>query len=514
MVITADIVKLSYCYNVYINFKFENILSNITITHSNIIYYKFESTMVLFVKGSNNINIAKLCRLMINIEKNKNEYNMDGTLNVTKTAKKSFNKYIYNQIEFDATVSCGFLIIYSDNFNMTEFIELLSTEFNNNFTHDNSYYPSYTKSYSSTQHTMIMSKHIGNGTTTLLKHKRSALRFLTTNMSKITEHLETGVRFVWYIHHATEKLPYLQIQELCGAVPSKMYLMRSISTIIYDSINIFKVKPNLKQLNYPSINQLTQNLQTIKIRINPTYGLDYEILSAWVGYIDPFIVNIDKRHKRNKRNIKFSHYKICKVDEKVTYYSQLCQELSKPFNLEEYNKSELPNDICFISRSPLYGKVYILEFSRTVPLELNAVDDLDELVVANGPPELDNDIKCHIAINAYAFHILYENKSLQEYLIRKYKIAIDNIYISEYPRTELAVIDMIPDDSITKVKKNIMRCISKNGACSQTSIYNTKKIITYDAKNNIIYLGVCDYIYVASAHIYRNTNTVLFSWEI
>jgi hypothetical protein len=461
--------------------------------------------MVLFIKGSNDIDITKLCRLMVNIEKNKNLYNMDGTLNITKTANKSFNKYIHNQIEFDATVSCGFLILYVDKVDMIEFIKKLNNNFNDNFNKvDDSYYPFCVQNYNSTQHTAILKKHNGYTTASVLNIQNHS-RYLTNNMSIIQTILNCGVRFVWYIHHATEHLPYIQIQELCTSVPNKMYLMRAMSTIIYDSIDIFKVKPNLKQINYPSINQLTQNLQPIKIQISMMYGLDYEIMSHWIGYIDKYPLLCVSCKKCN-----FT-YKTCKVNEKITFYKQLRQELSKPFNLEEYNQSELRTDICFITRSPLYGTVYILEFNRIPALNLNVVADVDTVFPTNNiPGGLD---KCYITINAYTMNLLYENMTLPNYLFKKYKILVVNKYISTYERTELMAINMIPDDSISKVKKNIMRCVSKNGACIDDRMYKFKKIFTYDIENNIIYIGVPGVVYAITLHKFKNTNTVIFGWD-
>jgi hypothetical protein len=461
--------------------------------------------MVLFIKGSDDINVTKLCRLMINIEKNKNLYNMDGTSNITKTANKSFNKYIHNQIEFDATVSCGFLILYVDKFDFIKFRKKLNDNFNDNFNDiDNSYYPFSVRNYNSTQHTVILKKHYGHETSLVLD-KKKYFRYITDNMKNNSHILNSGVRFVWYIHHVTSSLPYIQIQELCTIIPKKMYLMRAMSTIIYDSINIFKVKPNLKQINYPSINQLTQNLQPIKIRISMTYGLDYEIMSHWLGYIDIRTCQYRTKHKK----CQFS-YKTCKVNEKITCYKQLCQELSKPFNLEEYNQSELRTDICFITRSPLYGTVYILEFNRIPPLNLNGVADVDAVCPINNIPSSN---KCYITINAYTMHMLHENMILPEYLSRKYKIKIVNKYISTYERTELMAINMIPDDSINKVKKNIMRCVSKNGACVDDRIYNLIRIFTYDVENNIIYVGIPGVVYAITLYHFKNTNTVIFGWD-
>jgi hypothetical protein len=74
-------------------------------------------------------------------------------------------------------------------------------------------------------------------------------------------------------------------------------------------------------------------------------------------------------------------------------------------------------------------------------------------------------------------------------------------------------INMIPDDSINKVKKNIMRCVSKNGACVDDRIYNLIRIFTYDVENNIIYVGIPGVVYAITLYHFKNTNTVIFGWD-
>jgi hypothetical protein len=446
--------------------------------------------MVIFVKGTDIIDVKKLCCIMSNIEKNKNEYNMDGTLNKTKSSKKSFNKYIYNQIEFDATVCCGFLVIYSNNLNIPDLINKLTYEFDKNFNGDESYYPSSSTYYKSSQHTVLLSNTTKKGTSSQMKKMPYPYRFLCTNQSEIEKQLKIGARFVWYIHLVNQNDKYIQIQELCDKIPSKIYLKRSISTIIYDSMNIFNVKPNLKQLDYPYINQLTQTLLPIKIRVESRCGLDHEIISKWMDVNKPLYLTTIKYKKCN-----YSHYITLKVNKDISWENQLKKELSKPFNLEKYKQSELPDDICFISRSPLYGNIYIIEFNRKIPINV------------------DNGVKCYISINSYVFHSMFGNSYLLEYISKK-DILINKIFISSYPRTELMVINMIPDNIINKVKKNIMRCISENGACIDKINIRDNKLITYDAEKNIIYLGLPNYIYVITAHKYKNTNTVLFSWQL
>jgi hypothetical protein len=448
--------------------------------------------MVIFVKGSELVDAKRLHSIMTNIEKNKNVYNMDGSLNKTKNNKKSFNKYIYNQIEFDATVSCGFLIIYNLHLNVDDLIDELTYHFDKDLNEDDSYYPVSSNNYKSTQHTMILNKTNRVGTSSQLKMKPSPYRILCKNSKLISGYIGSGARFVWYIHHVKKNNEYIQIQELCSRMPTKMYLMRSISTIIYDSMNIFNVKPNLKQLDYPSINQLTQNLLPIRIRINYIYGLDREIVSNWMDIPDTSILLTLQNIKYTE--CKYSKYKTSKVNKNVSWVKQLKKELSKPFNLKKYEQSELPDDICFISRSPLYGAIYIIEINSKIPND-------------------STDTKCYISVNAYIFHSMFENDYLIRYLSKK-DISINKVFVSSYPRTELMVINMIPDDKIHKVKKNIMKCISKNGACVDKSINNNSKIFTYDAEKNIIYLGLPNYIHVITSHEYRKNNTVLFSWQL
>jgi hypothetical protein len=81
-------------------------------------------------------------------------------------------------------------------------------------------------------------------------------------------------------------------------------------------------------------------------------------------------------------------------------------------------------------------------------------------------------------------------------------------YMVNFDRTEYDVIKIIPDKSISPLKRDIMLSISKNGCYrSQDILYTT------NLEKNIVYVGLTKF-YDSDIIKYQNTNTILFHYYI
>ena len=291
--------------------------------------------MVLFIKSKKSIinNIEILCKMMLNIEQNKTIYNANGNLNNANLAKKPFNQYVYNQIDNNMNVSIGIIVVYDNNSfvnpgTSNTIINSIKNKLaeidQGNF---NTKRPISVQSYKSTHYTLL-SKKPDNDRSTSTSAYGTSYRKIIDNWYSIKKCCENGTAFVWLLYniHPKNINNYLHIAELTNQHLSNTYLSRSISTIIYDSKDVFNVSNMTKQLDYPSLNQyrmFNQNqILDQKIYISQIFGLDYEIMNHYDT--SNFVMYHENGNKLETiKSVKCEDFKIRRRDPKKIWYKQI-----------------------------------------------------------------------------------------------------------------------------------------------------------------------------------------------
>ena len=455
--------------------------------------------MVIFIKAESNIvNIDTICKTMLNIENNKTIFDNDGKL-IPIDSRKSFSKYNINQVEYDISVSSGVVLLYLPNDtdltvrdmikNITSKINALEREFNIRTININR--PINTGLYNCTTYTYL-AKNLSTA-----EFDKPSYRKLVYDKYELRQVCKNGFGFTWFVNIIGSNDRHLKLSELCKTAPTQLYLMESLSTIIYDNRQLFNIDTMQKQVDYPKLSQYNMfvNGQVLKdsIHISRMYGLDYEILKC---YMPDLIWNYSNFHCK-KIKLDASH-KIKRRDPNKEWFKQL----QKPFDFakqemisaeyQESGKTPCLNDVCFITGAPLFNNVVLLKVSYN--------DDITT--------------HTHILINANVYSAVFivnnKNKNLYEYFISK-KITILSEHIVAYNRNESEAIALIPEYLIDPVKKDIMESISINGIYKKTwAYYNQDHLYTVNIKKNKIYLGF-ENIYDHHILKYQNTNTILFN---
>jgi hypothetical protein len=469
--------------------------------------------MVLFIKKNIGIreDIHVICKMMKNMEKNKNIYKIDGSLNNRVTSKQPFNKYTYKQVEYEVSISMGVVIVYIDDDSINDnILSLLKDQFNDideDETGEVDFQPCVIDNYKSTNYTLLSQLKNNQRGTNIMYRFKSYHRTLTTSEMNIKRHREVQTKYVWHIYLVHKSKiqndcrGYLEIAEYAINAPNQHYLKKSLSVIIYDGLNLFNVKSGTKQINYPSIKQYTLNTDNrflnITIRIGTSYGLDYEILKCYY----PEISEYPHKYGMKCDVINLCDYGIRRVNKDKMWYNQIEEEFDyenqeeSERQIEDTGKPSFPNDICFITRAPLYNNIYLLKVGK------KGHDNVYENM-------------SYITINSFIYHRLYKNRSgvytytFNEYFTNMSGYSIIETYIVQYPRQEIDVIKNIPSDKINPFKKDIMLCISKNGGYSCDLNYNSY-FYTVNIKKNIIYMGISN-IHDTDILKHHNTNTIIF----
>lgn len=469
--------------------------------------------MVYFIKSDVGFdqNVGKIAKLMINIEQNKNIFNLEGEL---KNDPTPFNLYTYNGIEYDIKASIGVITIYSnDNIQTQLHINNLIREFQSDdrYNINSSNVPDAVKlsDFKTTNHTILLKYSAPiHGTTSVVMGP--SYRKIISNSNDIKKCKENGSKFIWLINGSSGNYHNINIQELSSTIPQKEFLMQSISTIIYDQVNLFNVPSNTKQLDYPYIHQYSifdqKRLIDSTVIISDAFGLAYEIINCYdIG------IKIKKKHfLHHNPTLKFVDYnniKLKRVDVSKVWHTHINEkfDFESQEKLEdqsdEIGKPPFPIDICFITRVPLYKHAYVIKVG------------LEEKT-----PETYSNIT-HILVSPSIYSSSIPDTKVvpncitnfRNYFTDKTKYTILDTYITKFNRTELDAIDLIPRDRISDQRRNLLRCISLNG-CYFANEHYPKTLITVDKEKKIMYAGFKD-MYDRRVLSYINTNTVLFTFD-
>lgn len=432
--------------------------------------------MVLFIKEMSLTNaVDKICKMMINIETNEYIYDIDG--NEYIQPKKNFNRYSQHEIEFDITPSIGQVLIYNDQYDVNLIMPMILDKFDELDKNENIIGPVNYKSYKSTYYTLINGV-IKNDGRTCLSNNGSSRRKIITSKNNLKRVSESGSKFTWLIHYS--KSSAIMVSELSDKVPSKEYLIMSLSTIILDMSCMFNVTDGHKQIDYPLLTQynmyLDQKILNTSIYLSKIYGLDYEIMRHYTNKVcELFKI---ETFKKKIKTIKFDTNIIKKRNPLKKWYLQL-------FNNEE---NHIDGEYCcFITKTPLYGEFYIIKIAHI----LNR-DNIFNIPVL---PYFIHGFKCNKYPNIDAY-------------FRKHNFVILDLFISVYNKSEC---DVIKSMDISELKRDIMLSISING-CLETSDRKTRVnlIYTINIEKPSIYIGVVGTISDYEIMKYNNTNTILF----
>jgi hypothetical protein len=452
--------------------------------------------MVFIIKSQSGLenDHSMISKMMINIEYNRHLYNKKGERNNDIDSKIPFNDYKHQNVKFNADVSFGMLLIYTNDYdNFSEFSNNIINQFDTELYFPETDLPVNVKKYTNTKYTMMTHR----------KPTTSYNRFIANNLYNLKNIISQGYRFIWVIQFITRSnsKKYLNIPELCENNFSSQYLSRSLATIIYDDNNMFNITNITKQIDYPYVYQYNMHkhnqLLGEMLYFSNDSGFDYEILKCYSR--ETVYTPIKLEYTENNEVYKY----LVKDYETFNFQKRV---LSKKWNDQLFEKNNVTDfkenaQVCFISNTPLYNKGIVLEL-----IEFTSPDD-----IKNATMETVNNI--YIVINPYMYNViintLYNN--IIENSNDKRKIKILNKYIVYIDRSENDAINMIPDNLIDPLKKEILHAISLNGAINYYD-NEVDQIITFDLEKNKIYLGIHKFMDDRFILEYKNTNTTLFSF--
>jgi len=469
--------------------------------------------MVLIFKKHTGLqgDIANMCKMMLNVENNTNLYKLNGTKNSGKVSKEPYNYYTNQGITYDIDVSIGVVLIYVSNGNQLN-IQTVKNDFKCEFAKlkivDEKRVPICIGSSNSSTYTLLSKKPESfNVINSVDIYIRSYRKFIC-NDHDIDRCVAAGTKFTWLIKIVD--IAYLYIPELCDSVMQHEYLSKSISTIIYDGINLLDMKHGAKQLDYPSVIQY-KSFNKKKILVEPIhithlYGLDYEIMSHYFPNITKSFVMCSSLHNNHhpieKKN--YTDFEIRRRNPMKKWYRQLSElyDYKTQEELEltssEIGKEPYPLGVCFITGMPLYKNAYVLKVSHC---DSKSGDDEKNTGITR-------DNSSYIMVGSFILHT-YIKKNNMSCRIQHYMglcgVKIIDCYLTNYDRCETDVIMNLP---ISQVKKDIMSTISINGIHN----VNDHRIITCNVEKNIIYCGFKDYINDIDIIKYMGTDTVIFRY--
>jgi len=470
--------------------------------------------MVLLIKATNNMysDMKKVAAQMVNMESNQKVYDEHGTATFAdeKTTKRpKFNTYEHNSVEFDFNLSFGIILIYSKSDGghaqaISDEIKKLGVPANvSEFVHKKSDY-----------YTMVKSEVLSKDTASQnVNNSRKCFRKIITDPYYLKRAWSgNNTRFVWLIVNKIAgnfRGSHLKIEEIEPSTQTEVYLNRSICTIVYDGLNIFNMPNMTKQIDYPTLNQynIFKNKQILEdpIYMSWTGGLRYEIYYQFTKK-SPSFLHINTSNPQNEifnplsTESKFDDVALKRLNPDKDWKKQL----QEPFDykkqeddevkLVDEGKPKFPNDVCFISKIPLWYKFYMVRIK-------NATDEFDIAVTPS------------VMHQSYEFGKVFHD--LRQVINLIENVTFTSVRVCEHPRTFLEILDLI---DIHPIKKNIMRCIETHGCFAKANDVGNRdqsysryahQYYTKDKSTNQIYVGVvgCNDSHVVA---YQNTETILF----
>lgn len=459
--------------------------------------------MVYFIKSSDVSSantIKQVAGAMVNMELNKHVFDKNGNMN-KKTVNQQFNQYVYNSVEYDATMSFGIILVYVDEDTSVSNWDYAPVSNRNYASYLIDYFNKHAEmlkpmeedrqinveycGYNTTHHTMLSHSHRHKGTSHSTSHRR-CIRYGDNDMSTP---VASYASYMWRVLVVNKESPsrQLHIAEMSKSL-SKSYLLMSLTTIIVDAADVFDVKTGLKQINFPSLTQYRafkeKRILDECISLKNTSGIDVTLLKC---YIDEFSLNPFTEYVKCSYK-SFDSFKLKRRNPAKPWHLDIREEFKYEHQEEMEKKSEemgkkpFPRYVCFITQMPLYGRFYVFKVCD-----------------ANG-----NNMQ-HIAVAPIMTIIEIFNKSFNKYFTSMSKYKTTDMYISDCDKTELDAIATVPDTKMTPIKKHILSCIVRYG-CLES---DNRIVYVPDVKNNHMYLGLPS-SYDADIISHADTNTTIF----
>jgi hypothetical protein len=486
--------------------------------------------MVLFLKAqSPTTDISLMCKMMFNIECNRKIFKLDGTPNTPDVQKEPFNSYTYKQINYEASPSCGVLVVYTpEEATNSSIVGKLADEFRKlNLIDSSSFSPCSLFDNKSTAYTMISKKSsdlIGTSTSLYATHYRK----IVTNHNDMARAMTGGSRFIWLVMFGDS---YLTPPELTDRYPTEQFLNLALSTVIYDKLSLLNVKHGMMQMNYPSLSQYTIYDKSLiipeMIRIDETTGLLLEIASYYTDVALEttsvraltFIKDLPDYFRNFKIDtVEYEDANVRRLDPAKPWHVQLktpwdyVEQEAQEANILETGKPSFPDDVCFITKVPLYGKVYMIEVSDDSKESGVLAETVDLAYILNPPTS-------RIFISPYIMHQLIQdpmgkrNINLVEYM-KAYKYKIESCNIVKYPRTETQVILNLDTNCISVEKKRLLHTIATYGCMVNFSSYLDSVMYAVNPVTKQIYCGFSRAIRDIEMLAYQKTKTIIFRYGV
>lgn len=427
----------------------------------NIIEMYINDKMVVIIKGNSQYeDTDKIAKTMINIESGKYLYR----INNEPTTMVKFNKYKTKSVEIECIVVKG-IIMVTGVVNMPEFISCLKASCVN------------------LQPNKINFIELVSNTVHKTKEKRYS-------RSINHGHISYGNGFAWSVCNMQGRDSHeLFIAEYSNKLKHD-YLNRSISCIIYDNDNTYNTFNYVKQLNYPS---LTQYMAYMNKKITNEFLYESPLLNIVACNI---IYSYDKNDGvvcgRITSNVeyvdKFDELKIRRANLKKKWYDELkkkydyAEQEQVESLCEETGKPEFPNDVCFITHSPLYNCACALYLQN---------ESKEQCIILVSPHVIDSCIDK--VLFADVLKRLTGFDIVKKTIVKINKTAVDVINVMD----------------ISPVKKKILTGIAKYGALHSNNIHQV--IISKDDDNQL-YVGVISKLSVNMMHILLGYDVIYYKF--
>ncbi len=493
---------------------------------------------MLFLKGTDETMekiLELIAKQMINVEKNLDIWGIDGKENTPKPGKQPFKKFnVYNirGVTHILDACIGRVNIYLPPVFyqirppmylievLNSFICKIEIESNNILKRAGVPLSNLVPcSLLTTQYTQVYveKKFAKQSNTVYLKNQTKSIddvvkRFMHNENSYVTNQISQGLcLFGWHIRFLglePNDTP-IMIPEFGQVNNSKLscsYLYMALSSIIWDGHNIYNVSNGHKQADYPSLEQYTfaPRVSTQTITCTNQKGLNDEIFK--------YNMNLMMQQSARKRAELES---ILKISDSNLYYEIPSLEVSlaslnikrvvikrkwydqiRPFdykkqetdeaNCESTGKPVYPNDICFITRVPLYGRAIVVEFDNSPDWADAPATPATPVTPATPATPATPDTPATPATPATPkFHILIHPELIGGVnAIKKFLPTIPpskmRVFSIAYPVPAIKYISKIPGD-----KGNIMRAIETYGIAYKDGDY-----YVCDPTSKKLYLGI------------------------
>jgi hypothetical protein len=437
--------------------------------------------MVLYMTSADAIaDIPRIARMMINIETNRSVYDKHGNRNSDTATKKSFNRYAYKQVVYDATVNIGHLYVYAMR-DLSEFIELLSEELDTltGLVNYANMTPTSAGVGTSTQYTLITRADDIAEATNMSTHTTTECHYrcVVTRHNRIQAAVNSGTHFVWHIVDNATRYSPLFIMEMGSTVITSEYLYEALSTIIYDEADTFAMVNNTKQLDYPRVDQYSKAIrsclipETIPIKVK---DIELEVMTSYIDISGNAHTHIPVDAVNQSNSDAF----VTPPNLQMPWMKHLSQigstKTGDTYKVSLHiTKEKVSRKLCFVSRAPLYGKIAII-------------------TMTNGPSTVS------IAVNNFIINMYITSSnsvmktSLVNLITENTNYAVSNIQFKRCSGGGL--LRALRKSQISPTRKSVMFAILKNGVSGNLQYSyrakNTKQAYTFNIQDNAIYYGV------------------------